>query len=350
MRLPIPACILAIVGLPVVSVASNIEYATIWQNGHPTILGGPNSDATAINSAGQIVGESNNQATLWSNGVQTNLGFLPGDNESFAEAINNAGQIVGVSTLNGNNTHIFLWQNGVMTDLGPGFATGINDAGQIIGYSAPINGGGAFLWQGGTFFSLGQFNGELWLPFAINDAGQIVGALGGGLSGLLYQEGTFTEIPNLPGDSMGSANAISNAGLVAGDSLNGSYNAYVWGSGINNGSPINLGGTPSSAAKGINDEGEVVGFTNLSANGESAFEWVDGTMIILPSFGTFAGASAINDSGEIVGASFVPEPGSIILYAVGMALIGLHSRRRLTVASKRESQGSADLTHPRGTQ
>ena len=36
-------------------------------------------------------------AFLWENGVTTDLGVLPGDEDSGAAAINNAGQIVGSS-------------------------------------------------------------------------------------------------------------------------------------------------------------------------------------------------------------------------------------------------------------
>src|SRR5436309_1280046 len=44
-----------------------------------------------------------------------NLGTLPGGRVSFAYAINHAGQVVGVSEV---GSGAFLWQNGVMTDLG----------------------------------------------------------------------------------------------------------------------------------------------------------------------------------------------------------------------------------------
>jgi probable HAF family extracellular repeat protein len=54
-------------------------------------LGGTNSEAVAINEAGQIIGWANTTAGLihafvWENGVMT-LGSLTGDSESYAVAL-----------------------------------------------------------------------------------------------------------------------------------------------------------------------------------------------------------------------------------------------------------------------
>jgi probable HAF family extracellular repeat protein len=119
----------------------------------------------------------------------TNLGVLPGgsDTNSWASGINDAGQVVGYSyAAAGGNA--FLWQNGIMTNLGelPGggddsFALGINNAGQVVGSSAATNGQSAFLWQNGVMTDLSTVSGVVGTGWslieatAINDAGQIVG-------------------------------------------------------------------------------------------------------------------------------------------------------------------------------
>jgi probable HAF family extracellular repeat protein len=111
-------------------------------------LGG--SYAYGINNAGQIVGVSavtggtTSHAALWQNGTMTDLGTLPGTNESSASAINQAGEIVGYSEVfSGIDPHAALWRNGKIADLNSAidsalgwtleYGSDINDHGQIVG-------------------------------------------------------------------------------------------------------------------------------------------------------------------------------------------------------------------------
>src|SRR5260221_10439136 len=50
--------------------------------------------------------------------IVTDLGVSAGFVSSGAEAINNSGEVVGSESSADNVTHAFLWQNGVMSDLG----------------------------------------------------------------------------------------------------------------------------------------------------------------------------------------------------------------------------------------
>jgi probable HAF family extracellular repeat protein len=89
-------------------------------------LGGPyafGSDATGINNSGQIIGDVGTRdidAFLYSNGVATNLGTLPGQQQSQALGLNDEGQVVGSSFSDGDNEPLpagFLYSGGQMLNL-----------------------------------------------------------------------------------------------------------------------------------------------------------------------------------------------------------------------------------------
>jgi len=120
-------------------------------------LGGLYGIAQGVNSSAQVVGYSEtgvppadsagyltNHAFLWDRGVMTDLGVLPGMPESYARAINDAGVIVGNGAARDNSAiRAFVWHTGTMSDLnvlipsGTGWtlqsAYAINAAGQIVG-------------------------------------------------------------------------------------------------------------------------------------------------------------------------------------------------------------------------
>jgi probable HAF family extracellular repeat protein len=135
-------------------------HAVLWQHGTATYLktlGGSWAFPWAINSKGQVAGQSGtmNDATtdafLWQDGVMTDLGVVSGDVGSFAFGLNDRGQVVGGS-VSQNSARAFLWQNGVMTDLNtlvtPGssplylvFGNDINSQGEIAAFAFDQNNG-----------------------------------------------------------------------------------------------------------------------------------------------------------------------------------------------------------------
>jgi probable HAF family extracellular repeat protein len=177
------------------------------------------SRAYGINSMGQVVGESDDDAPgafvafLWTpgkpngtSGSMISLGDLsPSIDFSRARGINSMGQVVGAAAVGTAPValHAFLWTptapngtTGTMVDLGelPGgtnesLASAINSQGQVVGTSNAATGHHAFLWTPttpnaatGVMFDLNDLldptSGAGWtLTFArgINDFGQIAG-------------------------------------------------------------------------------------------------------------------------------------------------------------------------------
>src|SRR6267143_1281039 len=254
---------------------------------------GFHSEATGINSAGQVVGHTGlghafrTAPNAAINPATDDLGTL-GGLISQATGINDAGQVVGVSFTADGAYHAFRTApnasiNPPTDDLGTlgggtSWAYGINASGQVVGTS--IDAGGdtrAFRTAPGAAIrpatdDLGSLvsSPSQAAAYGINTTGQVVGASYAG-------RGThaFRTAPNAAIDP-----ATDDLGT--------------------------LGGL-SSIAFGINASGQVVGSSQIASGESHAFVYSNGAMqdlnnrLLVDSGWIFQEADGVNDGGQIVG-------------------------------------------------
>lgn len=287
---------------------------------------GLSSRATAINARGEVVGNWTatgdllNRGFLYSSGVMTDLGSLPGGG-TFAYSINDKGQVVGSSgRIAGTVPHAFLYSNRSMVDLGTHWgvrstATGINNQSQVVGFYSDAyskeQSRHAFFYSDGNFTDLGSSN---WAS-AINDAGQITlnadaNTAGEGRRAFVYSGGALIDLGSLGYDTTGSA--INAHGQVVGCS---GQRAFLY----SGGTMTDLGTIAeyeqngpfrsSYCASGINASGQIIGSTQITLgfNNWTSKHWLysGGIMhalykLVDPDSGwNITEVAGINDAGQI---------------------------------------------------
>ena len=348
-------------------------------------FGGPHSqvnfNSRVINSSGTVAGGASTavpdpictfdvpicfyfHALQWQKGVVTDLGTLPGGNNSFAVAISSRGSLAGASEnglidpVLGPEVVATLWKDGQIVDLGTlggilSLGFDINDRDQIVGYALnaipdPFLGGTelrAFLWQDGRMQDLGTLgDGPDAIAQFINERGQVAGisftsSVPNPESGIptidpfLWENGHMTDLGSLGGVGINTAvTGLNRRGQVTGNSdvtRDGSItHAFLW-----DGSLHDLGtlGGDFSFTNWIDDSGEAVGGATTQDNATlRATRWKNGHATNLGSlYGDICSiAFGSNSAGQIVGNSIpcdVDGPSRPFLWENGGPMVDMNS-------------------------
>jgi len=267
-----------------------------------------------------------------------------------AQFINDPGVVVG-----GSGNDAFRWQDGVLTDLGPGHATSINARGWATGGFPnaaidPLTGGQtehAVLWKDDHILDLGTLDhGVNSAGLYVNNAGEVVGFAtvdttvdpfpnpnspwSSPIHAFIWRDGVMRDLGTLGGlDSSPMAGCNNQrVDLVSGWSTTDSTlnpttglpteHGFLWQNGVMTDIPT-LGGT-FAQAQCANNGGQVIGQSNLTGDPgcdgsaadigscfQHAFSWDQGSLTDLGTLdgpgGSFSQAFWLNNAGEAVGGS-----------------------------------------------
>jgi probable HAF family extracellular repeat protein len=288
-------------------------------------------DKPGLNASGEVAawtvhGVNQVHASFIKDGKQTDLGELPGFENTFAADINDKEMIVGVAQNRSDMryTQAFLWQDGkmeVLPTLGGKYAVAraINEQGDIVGKAQiPDNTMHAVLWSHGKIKDLGPLaTGHFSEAHAINNKDEIVGqaeiAPNGKPHAFIWIQDHMRDLGIFPTGSLSNATAINNKRQIVGNAdLNNNtservVHAVLW----SHGRMIDLGALADDVSLGldINDAGQIVGGSFFGMK-EVAFLWQKGHMVDLnklipkkPKW-VLSVAFRINNQGEIIGRGY----------------------------------------------
>jgi probable HAF family extracellular repeat protein len=196
---------------------------------------------------------------------------------------------------------------------------------------------------------------------ALNEFGQVAGnaEVGSQSQGYFVENGTWTPIGTLPGNSESAARDIDSGGRIVGTSFNpdGGARAIIWDAGV----LTDLGTLFStSGGRAINEAGQVVGTTDIgppAPGGQErrGFLWENGQMTVLDPLpgDLFSVPTDINDVGQICGFSRNPgappysidfdsavmwEDGVVQALGGGTVARGINNHGQIVGFTKRSSQ------------
>jgi probable HAF family extracellular repeat protein len=295
-----------------------------------TLPGGWPSAALAINGGKVIVGWSftganysgEEHAVRWQESTPGSGSWaihdlstlISGSTMSSASAINATGDVAGWMRTSAGDFAFLLTSGGKLTVIAPpagmnaAFATGINGGGAVVGYAVTSPDPNhdltrAFYYGGGAAVALPTLSGTSQAN-SIRDDGTVVGysfdaPTGSYPSGVQRAvewtrdaSGNWT-IARLPGSANSTTEAneatgISNTGMIAGGGCTNltptgcstGARAYFWASDVTTPTVLGTLGGNISAAYGVNDAGDVAGWSTTSHGLQHAFFSASGSGVL----------------------------------------------------------------------
>jgi probable HAF family extracellular repeat protein len=288
----------------------------------------------------------------------TTLTDPDGAGYTVASGINNAGEVVGTYRDASNVDHGFSFSGGFFTKVDVPQSTstnanGVNSAGDIIGAFTDAKGSHGFVLHVTAYTpfddptAVGNTTGS-----GINNNGQLVGTFFEGTSrgyiatGLPLPPSGFTPVNALTG--VGTNVGINDGGVVVGSYVDGTGThgfRTIGTSTITLDDPlaVGLGINSVTAATGIDNAGDIVGYFVGASNVTYGFVYAGGvyTTIDDPDAIGLTQVFGINDQGDLVGMYFgadgvrgfvavpaVPEPNTLALLGISLAGTMIVRRRR----------------------
>ncbi len=246
-------------------------------------------------------------AVATSSNLQFHVLQVPGASRTVAYGLNNLGQIVGTYTAAGVG-HGFLYDSGVFTTIddpqGTGtLVTGINDGSEVVGYSSARG----FSELNGVYTSISYPGSKATFPSSVNNSGDIVGSYDDGQGkqhGFLFSNGVYTTI-DPPNSAVTLLGGINNNRIIAGTvclSTTRKCHGFIYSQGRF--AYVTYPGSVGAQVLGLNDAVDLAGDEDSASGLENDFTYSTVT-------GKFVGfevansrdtaAYGINNSGEVVG-------------------------------------------------
>ena len=310
-------------GVAALAVTVAVLFTMEWKSSPLPVSHASNLPPPATSSYPAPIAATNSNYTL------RELSPAPGFNSIHVLALNNQGQVVGGMDSTNNETHAFVWDNGVLTDLGTlggskSSATGINDAGDIVGTILTNSDRRAFLLHNGEVTDLGRIDGypklgaegnTYYSPcIAINGLSQVVGHVAAGNENprpFILNQGRTAYFGLLTSASIFYAEIINRRGQILGRATPTQGDTRMHSMRWQDGEMIDLSALNGtlSTANGMNDRGTVVGVATIPTNGrQRAFIWENGSLRWLNTSNSVESSGlAIDNTGLVVGFARTPK-------------------------------------------